>query len=102
MKDKGIYIEIVNGLFRSVPDEEFPFLEGNEGLYAQIKNSAAINIDTNITMEYLREAVSYVFGTPFREGNSVRQEEPTTRAVVDMNEQELIEYFDRISQEEEN
>ena len=79
------YFEIKNGLFYpDVPDAEFTFTGSIDG--------ASEDFNRLMELELQRE----------REEILRRQSNPTIRILPNMSEQELIEYFDRISQEEEN
>lgn len=82
------HTEITNGLFIDIPDEEFTFL------------SESLNIIRDecegITMEQF-EAASPITNNVTRERNL---NEGIWHQLRNMSEQETIQYFDRISQEE--
>ena len=90
------YTEIINGLFIDIPDEEFTFLP--DDLITQLR-PRIIGADTNNPSN--REISLFTNEERMRQFNIAMQEE-MHRQIVNMSEQELIQYFDRISQEEEN
>ena len=116
------YFEIKNGLFYpDVPDAEFTFKNLPES-YTKVTERNLINeisymLETSNTNRInSRDLVLYgsveasenfnrlMESELQREREEIlrRQSNPTIRILPNMSEQELIEYFDRISQEEEN
>ena len=92
------YFEIKNGLFYpSVPDAQFTF---TENLYEPDFNEAPFIIGTSPQENYI------VGFDPVDLPNTItvtrNPNEETSHQLRNMSEQELIQYFDRISQEEEN
>lgn len=78
------YTEIINGLFIDIPDfDEAPFIIGTSPQGNYIVGFDPIDLPDIITVT--------------RNPN-----EETSHQLRNMSEQELIQYFDRISQEEEN
>ena len=76
------HTEIINGLFIDIPDEA-PFIIGISPQGNYIVGFDPIDLPDTITVT--------------RNPN-----EETSHQLRNMSEQELIQYFDRISQEEEN
>ena len=76
------HTEIINGLFIDIPDEA-PFIIGTSPQGNYIVGFDPIDLPDTITVT--------------RNPN-----EETSHQLRNMSEQELIQYFDRISQEEEN
>ena len=117
------YTEITNGLFMEIADKEFTFAE-QDGLLKRIQD-VAIQPRTRLTRQDIEEAVSDVIFRPrvqdyrvyvdpttsqellrfeeelntLRERNRIENERTWT-AIRNMSEEELINHFDRISQEE--
>ena len=91
------YVKIKNGLFNQelfeIPDSEFTFLDTKSiadyefqedvGVYRQIQQRVESSIGTT----------TILYGTP---GEVIRETVPTEN----MSTEQLIEYFDRISQDE--
>ena len=78
------HTEIINGLFIDVPDfDETPFIIGTSPLGNYIVGFDPIDLPDTVAVT--------------RNPN-----EETSHQLRNMSEQELIQYFDRISQEEEN
>ena len=87
------HTEIINGLFIDIENEKSYITKNNiEELLIEV-------FDTNNPSD--REVVLYSGPEGLRQFNRAMQEE-AYRQVTNMSEQELIQYFDRISQEEEN
>ena len=76
------YTEITNGLFMEIADKEFTFAE-QDGVLKRIQDVAIQDIE---------EAVHSVF----EESRRLSAQSRPTR-FYNMSEQELIQYFDRIS-----
>ena len=114
IKVYNTHTEIINGLFIDIPDEEFTFLPEN------------LNIIPRVQRQYIEEAVNHVFRPReqdyrihidpstaqelerfeenlerHRERNRIENERLWSQ-IRNMSEEELINHFDRISQEEEN
>ena len=115
------YFEIKNGLFYpSVPDAQFTFTKNLYEPSTRITKKNLIDVvnymfeTSNISRINPRELVLYGSAEASENFNSLmeselqregvlrRQSNSTIRTFSNMNEQEIIEYFDRISQEEEN
>ena len=124
------YTEITNGLFMEIADKEFTFAE-QDGFLKRIQDVVVQPI-TRLTRQDIEEAVNHVFAqdrptherdvvlytsNPFigdeysralqegvqREVERARIEnERLSLQLRNMSEQQLLEHFDRISQEEEN
>ena len=122
------YTEITNGLFMEIADKEFTFVE-QDGVLKRIQDVVVQPI-TRLTRQDIEEAVNHVFaqdrptherdvvlytGNPFigdeynralqegvqREVERARIEnERLSLQLRNMSEQQLLEHFDRISQEE--
>ena len=125
------YTEITNGLFMEIADKEFTFAE-QDGVLKRIQDVVVQPITrlTRLTRQDIEEAVKHVFADerPIHErevvlytGNSFIEDEYSRALQIEveierarienerlslhlrnMSEQELIQYFNRISQEEEN
>ena len=67
------HTEIINGLFIDIPDEEFTFRPPQEFVH--------------LTRQQIEEAINHVFAQ-------------LSLQLRNMSEQQLLEHFDRISQEE--
>lgn len=118
------YTEITNGLFMEIADKESTFAE-QDGVLKRIQDVVVQPI-TRLTRQDIEEAVNHVFRPReqdyrihidpstaqelerfeedlerHRERNRIENERLWSQ-IRDMSEQELIQYFDRISQEEEN
>ena len=117
------YAEITNGLFMEIADKEFTFAE-QDGILKRIQD-VAIQPITRLTRQDIEEAVSDVIFRPrvqdyrvyvdpttsqellrfeeelntLRERNRIENERTWTD-IRNMSEEELINHFDRISQEE--
>ena len=131
------HIEIINGLFIDIPDEEFTFLPEELTIIPRLQRQVRVPASRNITRDesegitreqfeaaYPRQSDSPYFDeAPFIIGTSPQgnyivgfdpidlpdtitvtrnPNEETSHQLRNMSEQELIQYFDRISQEEEN
>ena len=131
------HIEIINGLFIDIPDEEFTFLSEELTIIPRLQRQVRVPASRNITRDesegitreqfeavYLRQSdgpdfdeAPFIIGTS-PQGNYIAGFDPiylpdtiavtrnpneeTSHQLRNMSEQELIQYFDRISQEEEN
>lgn len=118
------YTEITNGLFMEITDKESTFAE-QDGVLKRIQDVVVQPI-TRLTRQDIEEAVNHVFRPReqdyrihidpstaqelerfeedlkrHRERNRIENERLWSQ-IRNMSEQELIQYFDRISQEEEN
>lgn len=118
------YTEITNGLFMEIADKESTFAE-QDGVLKRIQDVVVQPI-TRLTRQDIEEAVNHVFRPReqdyrihidpstaqelerfeedlerHRERNRIENERLWSQ-IRNMSEQELIQYFDRISQEEEN
>ena len=80
------HTEIINGLFIDIPDEEFTFFD-----------EVPFIIGTSPQGNYIAG-----FDLPDTIAVTRNPNEETSHQLRNMSEQELIQYFDRISQEEEN
>jgi len=90
------YTEIINGLFIDIEDKKDSIAKDNLKETLDFKaRRAGMNSPSN------REVTLFVSEEGMRQFNIAMQEE-MHRQIVNMSEQELIQYFDRISQEEEN
>ena len=128
IKVYNTYTEITNGLFMEIADKEFTFAE-QDGVLKRIQDVVVQPI-TRLTRQDIEEAVNHVFaqdrptherdvvlytGNPFigdeynralqegvqREVERARIEnERLSLQLINMSEQQLLEHFDRISQEE--
>ena len=109
------YTEITNGLFMEIADEEFTFAE-QDGLLKRIQDGA-IQPRTRLTIQDIEEAVHSVveerpmifviteeehsnFNIALLEESRRLSAQSRPTRFYNMSEQELIQYFDRISQEE--
>ena len=98
------YTEITNGLFMEIADKEFTFAE-QDGVFKRIQNieKAVHSVFEERPMVFVNTGEEY---SDFRRAllevprRLSAQSRPTR--FYNMSEQELIQYFDRISQEEEN
>ena len=102
------YTEIINGLFIDIPDEEFTFLPKNLNIIPRVQRQVRVpDFDEAPFIIGTSPQGNYIVGfdpidlpdiiTVTRNPN-----EETSHQLRNMSEQELIQYFDRISQEEEN
>lgn len=102
------YTEIINGLFIDIPDEEFIFLPKNLNIIPRVQRQVRVpDFDEAPFIIGTSPQGNYIEGfdpidlpdiiTVTRNPN-----EETSHQLRNMSEQELIQYFDRISQEEEN
>ena len=93
IKVYGTYTEIINGLFVDIENEKSSITKNDiEEILVKIT-------DTNNTSD--REIILYSSLEGLTQFNRAMQE-AVYRQTTNMSEQELIQYFDRISQEEEN
>ena len=90
------YAEITNGLFIDIENKKHSIIKNDiEKVLQSVIGGADMNRSSN------REITLFISEQGMRQFNRVMQEEIHTQ-FTDMSEQELIQYFDRISQEEEN
>ena len=118
IKQYDSYTEIKNGLFVSIPDEEFTFLgEENQGIFHRLRTIVGHDPALDIAGDGGSRGITLFTGVEgMRQFNEAVQLElygqtgiPTHRDLPDSittvrefrTEQEAIEYFDRISQEDE-
>ena len=98
------YTEITNGLFMEIADEEFTFAE-QDGVLKRIqdvKEAAHLVFEERpMVFETSTEGYSDFSRALLEESRRLSAQSRPTR-FYNMSEQELIQYFDRISQEEEN
>ena len=98
------YTEITNGLFMEIADEEFTFAE-QDGVLKRIQDvkEAAHSVfeERPMVFETSTEGYSDFSRALLEESRRLSAQSRPTR-FYNMSEQELIQYFDRISQEEEN
>ena len=93
------YFEIKNGLFYpDVPDAQFTF---TENLYEPDFNEAPFIIGTSPQGNYI-VGFDPILDLSDTVAVTHNPNEEMRHQLTNMSEQELIEYFDRISQEEEN
>ena len=89
------YTEIINGLFIDIEDKKDSIAKDNLKETLDFKaRRAGMNSPSN------REVTLFVSEEGMRQ--FIAMQEEMHRQIVNMSEQELIQYFDRISQEEEN
>ena len=126
------HIEIINGLFIDIPDEEFTFLPESLNIIPRVQRQVRVPALRNIIRDesegitreqfeaaYLRQSdgpdfdeAPFIIGTS-PQGNYIvgfdlpdtvavtrNPNEETSHQLRNMSEQELIQYFDRLSQEE--
>ena len=94
------HTEIINGLFIDIPDEEFTFLLKNLNIIPRVQIEAPFIIGTSPQGNYI---VGFdPIDLPDTVAVTRNPNEETSHQLRNMSEQELIQYFDRISQEEEN
>ena len=90
------YTEITNGLFIDTENKKHSIVKND---IQEVLQSVIGGAD--MTRSSDREITLFINGQQMRQFNRAMQEEIHTQ-FTDMSEQELIQYFDRISQEEEN
>ena len=89
------YTEIINGLFIDIEDKKDSIAKDNLKETLDFKaRRAGMNSPSN------REVTLFISEEGMRQ--FIAMQEEMHRQIVNMSEQELIQYFDRISQEEEN
>ena len=108
------HTEIINGLFIDIPDEEFTFLPENLNIIPRVQFETAYprqsdgpNFDEAPFIIGTSLQGNYIVGfdpidLPDTVAVTRNPNEETSHQLRNMSEQELIQYFDRISQEEEN
>lgn len=90
------HTEIINGLFINTENEKHSIIKNDiEKVLQSVIGGADMNRSSDI------EITLFCNEEGMRQFNRAMQEEIHTQ-FTDMSEQELIQYFDRISQEEEN
>ena len=90
------HTEIINGLFIDTENKKHSITKNDiEEVLQSVIGGADMNRSSN------REVTLFFNEEGMRQFNRAMQEEIHTQ-FTDMSEQELIQYFDRISQEEEN
>ena len=90
------HTEIINGLFIDTENKKHSIVKNDiQEVLQSVIGGADMNRSSN------REITLFISEQGIRQFNRTIQEEIHTQ-FTDMSEQELIEYFDRISQEEEN
>ena len=96
------YTEITNGLFMEIADEEFTFAE-QDGVLKRIQDvEEAVHLvfeERPMVFETSTEGYSDFSRALLEESRRLSAQSRPTR-FYNMSEQELIQYFDRISQEE--
>ena len=110
------YTEITNGLFMEIADKEFTFAEQDGVLFKRIQD-VVVQPRTRLTRQDIEEAVHLVFEErPMVFETSTEGYSDFSRALLEesrrlfaqsrpnrfhnMSEEEIINYFDRMSQEE--
>ena len=102
------HTEIINGLFIDIPDEEFTFLPENLNIIPRVqRQSDSPDFDEAPFIIGTSSQGNYIVGfDPIDLPDTItvtrNPNEETSHQLRNMSEQELIQYFDRISQEEEN
>ena len=98
------HTEIINGLFIDIPDEEFTFLPENLGIPRQSDgpdfDEAPFIIGTSPQGNYIVEFD--LIDLPDTITVTRNPNEETSHQLRNMSEQEILNYLDQISQEEEN
>jgi len=90
------YTEIINGLFIDIEDKKDSIAKDNLKETLDFKaRRAGMNSPSN------REVTLFISEEGMRQFNRAMQEQMYTQ-LTNMSEEQLIQYFDRISQEEEN
>ena len=90
------HTEIINGLFIDTENKKHSIVKNDiQEVLQSVIGGADMNRSSN------REITLFISEQGIRQFNRTMQEEIHTQ-FTDMSEQELIQYFDRISQEEEN
>ena len=90
------HTEITNGLFIDTENKKHSIIKND---IQEVLQSVIGRVDMNRSSD--REIALFISEQGMRQFNRAMQEEIHTQ-FIDMSEQELIQYFDRISQEEEN
>ena len=102
------HTEITNGLFIDIPDEEFTFLSESLNIIPRLQRQVRVpDFDKAPFIIGTSPQGNYIVGfDPIDLPNTVavtrNPNEETSHQLRNMSEQELIQYFDRVSQEEEN
>ena len=89
------YTEIINGLFIDIEDKKDSIAKDNLKETLDFKARRA-----GMNSPFNREVTLFISEEGMRQ--FIAMQEEMHRQIVNMSEQELIQYFDRISQEEEN
>ena len=96
IKVYNTHTEITNGLFIDTENKKHSIVKNDiQEVLQSVIGGADMNRSSN------REITLFISEQGMRQSNRAMQEEIHTQ-FTDMSEQELIQYFDRISQEEEN
>ena len=103
------HTEITNGLFMEIADKEFTFAE-QDGVLRRIQDVARQDIEEAVHSVFEERPMVFVttgeeysdFSRALLEGSRRLSAQSRPTRFYNMSEQELIQYFDRISQEEEN
>ena len=96
IKVYNTHTEITNGLFIDTENKKHSIIKND---IQEVLQSVIGGADMNRSSD--REITLSISEQGMRQFNRAMQEEIHTQ-FTDMSEQELIQYFDRISQEEEN
>ena len=98
------YTEITNGLFMEIADKEFTFAE-QDGVLRRIQDveEAVHSVFEERPMFFVTTGEEYSdFSRALLEGSRRLSAQSRPTRFYNMSEEEIIQYFDRISQEEEN
>lgn len=91
------YVKLKNGLFNQelfeIPDSEFTFLDTKDISDYEFQEDAGVYRQIQQRVEFSIGTTTILYGTP---GEVIRE----TVSTENMNTAQLIEYFDRISQDE--
>ena len=98
------HTEIINGLFIDIPDEEFTFLSENLNIIPRVQRQVRVPASRNIIRDEAEGLTMEQFEASYPRTNNTTTEralnEEIWHQVRNMSEEETIQYFDRISQEE--
>ena len=98
------YTEITNGLFMEIADKEFTFAK-QDGVLKRIQDieEAVHSVFEERPMFFVTTGEEYSdFSRALLEGSRRLSAQSRPTRFYNMSEEEIIQYFDRISQEEEN
>lgn len=95
VKTHDTYIEIPNGLFIDIEKEKPSITTGD------LKEILESIVEKNSTNRSFNREVAFFSGEERMRQYSRAVQEEACRQFIEMSEQETIEYFDRISQDEE-